>query len=326
MITGTVFKPDGDQIIIRLNERTDALLPRKERIQGEKYIPGLLMKFYILEVKQLARGPRILVSRTHPGLLRHLMELEIPEIQQGIIEIKNIVRDGGTRAKVALSSLDPNVDPLGACIGNGGIRIKAVSSAIRNEKIDIVIWSSDPSIFIRNALSPAQIAKIEINTSEENSAVAYVYPDQLSLAIGKLGQNVRLAAKLTGWKIDIKTIEPDRMPTLKDIFKEAIDKPEKTEKNEIPVQETKIKKSRSASKNKAIREAFDDAFDLQKLDSLDALDALDAIESPDTSVNIDPFNEDDSQNQGNISESKIFFDDSDEQNKKDIPSIKDIFK
>ena len=237
------------------------------------------MRFYILEVKRLARGPRILVSRTHPGLLRRLMELEIPEIQQGVIEIKNVVRDGGARAKVALSTLDPSVDPVGACVGNGGIRIKAVSNAIRNEKIDIVIWSSDPSIFIRNALSPAQITKIEIDSnSEEPSVKAYVYPDQLSLAIGKSGQNVRLAAKLTGWKIDIKTIEPDRMPTLKDIFNEAMDDNEKIELKPSP----KLKKSRSQSKSKAIREAVNEQLELeqeQENNNLDDIDMLNKIDN-----------------------------------------------
>lgn len=280
MITGTVFKPDGDQILIRLNERTDAVLPRKERIPGERYIPGMSMKFYILEVKQMSRGPRILVSRTHPGLLRRLMELEIPEIQQGVIEIKNVVRDGGARAKVALASLDPSVDPVGACVGNGGIRIKAVSTALRNEKVDIVVWDNDPTVYIRNALSPAQITKIEVDSnSEEPSVKAYVYPDQLSLAIGKAGQNVRLAAKLTGWKIDIKTIEPDRMPTLKDIFNEAMDDSEKIELKTTP----KFKKSRSQSKSKAIREAINEQLEQEQAqeqeNNLDDLDMLNKIDN-----------------------------------------------
>lgn len=218
MVTGTVFKAEGDQIIIRFNDKTDATLPRKERIPGEKYNPGSMMKFYVLEVKQQARGPKITVSRTHPGLLKKLMELEIPEIQQGTIEIRNIVRDGGARAKVSLVTLDPNVDPVGACVGNGGARIKAVSSALKGEKIDVIVFSNDPLTYIRNALSPAQIARIEPVLDSEKAVKAYVYPDQLSLAIGKSGQNVRLAAKLTGWKIDIVPVEPDRMPTLKDIF------------------------------------------------------------------------------------------------------------
>ena len=218
MVNGTVFKNEGDNIVIHLNDKTDATLPKKEKIPGEKYIPGSVMKFYVLDVKQQARGPKITLSRTHPGLLKDLMELEIPEIQQGIIEIKNIVRDGGARAKVSLVTLDPNVDPVGACVGNGGLRIKAVSSALKEEKIDIVLYSTDPLIYIRNALSPAQIARVEPVLDQERTAVAYVNPDQLSLAIGKNGQNVRLAAKLTGWKVNISPVEPDRTPTLKDIF------------------------------------------------------------------------------------------------------------
>ena len=222
MVNGTVYKVDGDQVIIQLNDKTDAVLPKRERIQGERYKPGDMLRFYVLEVKEHARGPKITLSRTHPGLLKKLMELEIPEIQQGIIEIRNIVRDGGARAKVSLVTLDPNVDPVGACVGNGGIRIKAISNALRGEKIDVILYSQDPMTYIKNALSPAQIAKIEPVLDNERAVTAYVYPDQLSLAIGKSGQNVRLAAKLTGWKIDITPIEPDRMPTLKDIFSDVL--------------------------------------------------------------------------------------------------------
>ena len=227
MVTGTIFKNEGENTIVHINDKTEAILTRKEKIQGERYIYGNSMKFYVLDVKQNARGPKIMLSRTHPGLLRRLMETEIPEIHQGIIEIKNIVRDGGSRAKVSLVTLDPNVDPVGACVGNQGARIKAVSNALRGEKVDIVIYSEDPLNYIRAALSPAQIAKVEPALDSENAAIVYVYQDQLSLAIGKQGQNVRLAAKLTGWKIDIKTIEPDRMPTLKDIFHDVFNEDDK---------------------------------------------------------------------------------------------------
>ena len=223
MVNGMIYKNDGDQVIVRLNDKTDAVLPKRERIPNEKYIPGSILKFYVLDVRTQSRGPRITVSRTHPGLLKKLMELEIPEIQQGIVEIKNIVRDGGMRAKVSLETLDPDVDPIGACVGNSGIRIKAVSSALRNEKIDVTVYSDDPLVYIKNALSPAQVARVEPVVDREKEATAYVYPDQLSLAIGKAGQNVRLAAKLTGWKINITTIEPDRMPTLKDIFHDVFE-------------------------------------------------------------------------------------------------------
>ena len=231
MVNGTVFKMDGSQIIIHLNDKTDATLPLRERIMGEKYVPGSMMKFYVLDVKNNFRGARIVVSRTHPGLLRRLLEVEIPEIKEGIIEIKNIVRDGGLRAKVSLVTLDPDVDPVGSCVGNGGARIKAVSSALKNEKIDIVPYSTDPLIYIKNALSPAQIVKVEPVLDREKEAVAYVYPDQLSLAIGKGGQNVRLAAKLTGWKLNIETLEPEKMPTLKDIFNDVFEEPAQEEQS-----------------------------------------------------------------------------------------------
>ncbi len=223
LVTGTIFKVEGDNVIVRLNEKTDGVLPRKERIAGEKYLQGDEFKFYVLEVKQMPKGPRIMLSRTHPGLLRRLLELEVPEIQQGIIEIVNIVRDAGARAKVAIKTIDPGVDPVGACVGNAGERIRHVSSALKNEKIDIIVWNNDPLAFIKVALSPAQIARIEPDLINKNSAKVYVYPDQLSLAIGKAGQNVKLAAKLTNWKIDIISLEPDRMPTLRDIFHEAFE-------------------------------------------------------------------------------------------------------
>ena len=223
MMTGVVFKAENDQVLIRLGDRTEAILPRKERIPGEAYLLGAVMKFYVLDVRQMTKGPRIVVSRTHPGLLRKLMELEIPEVRQGVIEIHNIVREGGTRAKVSLATLDANVDPVGACVGNAGSRIKAISRELKGEKVDIIPWSSDPLTYIRNSLSPAQIAKVEPILDQERAARAYVYPDQLSLAIGKSGQNVRLAARLTGWKIDINSIEAERMPTLQDIFHDVAD-------------------------------------------------------------------------------------------------------
>ncbi|MBQ6920242.1 MAG: transcription termination/antitermination protein NusA [Synergistaceae bacterium] len=223
IVRGLVYKVENDQVIVRLNDKTDAILPKREKINGEKYIPGNVMKFYVLDVKTNYKGPRITVSRTHPGLLKRLMECEIPEIQQGIIEIKGVVRDAGVRAKVSLLSLNSDVDPVGSCIGNGGVRIKAVSSSLSNEKIDVVVYSADPLVYIKNALLPAQVAKVEPVLDHEREAVAYVMQDQLSLAIGKAGQNVRLAAKLTGWKVNIETIEPERMPTLKDIFHDVFE-------------------------------------------------------------------------------------------------------
>jgi len=222
LIYGVVFKTEGDQVLVRLNERSEAILPREERMVNERYEPGMRMKFYLLDVRQTTRGPRIVVSRTHPGLLRRLLELEIPELQEGTVEIKGIVREAGARAKVAVTSLDANVDPVGACVGNRGTRIKSISGELGGERIDVIVWSLDPTVFVRNALSPAKTVKIEPLLDQEKALRVYVRPDQLSLAIGKAGQNVRLAARLTGWKIDIKVLEPERLPTLKDLFEDAL--------------------------------------------------------------------------------------------------------
>ena len=146
----------------------------------------------------------------------------MPEIQEGTIEIRNIVREAGARAKVAVASLDANVDPVGACVGSRGSRIKSISGELGGERIDVIVWNSDPLTYVRNALSPAKIAKIEPVLEQEKALRVFVRPDQLSLSIGKAGQNVRLAARLTGWKIDIKVLEPERLPTLKDLFEDII--------------------------------------------------------------------------------------------------------
>lgn len=218
VISGTVFKAEGDQILVRLNDKTEAIMPKEEKILGEKYLAGSLKKFYLLDVRQTTRGPRIIVSRTHPGLLRRLLEVQVPEIKDGIVEIRNIAREAGTRAKIAVSTLDVNVEPLGACVGKQGQRIRAISDELIGERIDIIVYNSDPLKYITNALSPAKIVRIEPLLDQDRSVTVYVRPDQLSLAIGKAGQNVRLAARLTGWKIDIKVKEEEKLPTMKDLF------------------------------------------------------------------------------------------------------------
>lgn len=223
VIMGTIFKVEGDQVLVRISDRTEAIMPREECIVGEKYNQGSRMKFYLLDVRQTTRGPRIIVSRTHPGLLRKLLEIEVPEIHDGVVEIRNIVREAGTRAKVAVASLDVNVEPLGACVGKQGLRIKSISGELNNERIDIIVWSNDILSYIRNALSPARTVGIEPRLDQDRSVIAYVHPDQLSLAIGKAGQNVRLAARLTGWKIDIKVKEGEKLPTMKDLFIDIAD-------------------------------------------------------------------------------------------------------
>lgn len=223
VITGTIFKVEGDQVLVNLNEKTEAVLPKDEKIANEQYRPGAKMKFFVLDVRQTTKGPRIVVSRSHPGLLRKMLKVEVPEIQDGTVEIKNIVREAGVRAKIAVASLDPNVEPLGACVGKQGTRIKSISTELNGERIDIIIWSDDPYTFILNALSPAKVVKIEPVEGQENAVTAYVHNEELSLAIGKAGQNVRLAAKITGWKIDIKVLESEKLPTMKDLFVNVAD-------------------------------------------------------------------------------------------------------
>ena len=218
VVVGSIFKVEGDQILINLNEKSEAVLPKDEKINSEDYRMGMRLKFFVLDVRQTSKGPRIVVSRTHPGLLRRLIEVEVPEIQDGTVEIRSIVREAGLRAKVAVHSLNPDVEPLGACVGRQGMRIKSLSSDLAGERIDVIAWSDDPYTFIRNALSPAKIVKIEPVEGVDKAVTAYVHSEELSLAIGKAGQNVRLAAKITGWKIDIKVLEAEKLPTMKELF------------------------------------------------------------------------------------------------------------
>jgi N utilization substance protein A len=171
---------------------------------GEEYFINKRMKVYVLEVRKTNKGPQVLVSRTHPGMIKRLFELEVPEIQSGIVQLKSIAREAGYRTKIAVHSTDDQIDAVGACVGQRGIRVERIVNELNNEKIDVIEWSSDPVLFIAKALSPARVIMVQINEAEKASKV--IVPDnQLSLAIGKEGQNARLAAKLTGWKIDIKS-------------------------------------------------------------------------------------------------------------------------
>jgi N utilization substance protein A len=203
LVTGTVQRFDKKNVIIDLG-KTEVILPPNEQIPTETYTPGDRIKVYILEVRKTTKGPVIIVSRSHPGLVKRLFELEVPEIYEGIVEIKSIAREAGSRTKVAVHSRDENVDPVGACVGPKGARVQAVVEELKGEKIDIIKWSKNAAEYISNALSPAKVLSVEV---EEDSKIARVLvPEhQLSLAIGKEGQNARLAAKLTGWKIDIKS-------------------------------------------------------------------------------------------------------------------------
>jgi len=201
IITGTIQRFHNENIMIELG-KTEAILPASEQIDSEDYQVGNRIKVYIVEVNSTTKGPKIVVSRTHPGLLKRLFELEVPEIFDGIVEIQAVSREPGIRSKIAVSSKNSNVDAVGACVGPEGMRVKAVVDQLNGEKIDIINWSEKPSELIANAINPAEV--VEVKTDKENEEAKVIVPDfQLSLAIGKEGQNARLAAKLTGWKIDI---------------------------------------------------------------------------------------------------------------------------
>ncbi|MCR6515265.1 MAG: transcription termination factor NusA [Clostridium sp.] len=203
IITGTVLRKDKGLVFVNLGKLEGVIGPN-EQMKGEEYKFNEKLKLYIVEVKETSKGAQIHVSRTHPGLVKRLFELEVPEIYQGIVEIKSISREAGSRSKIAVHSNDETVDPMGACVGQKGIRVQNIVNELKNEKIDIIKWSKDPEEFIANALSPAKVLSVVVD-EENKSAKVVVDDNQLSLAIGKEGQNVRLAAKLTNWKIDIKS-------------------------------------------------------------------------------------------------------------------------
>lgn len=204
IVTGIIERMENKNVYIDLG-KVEAVLTPNEQIPGEIYQYHDRMKTFILEVKRSTKGgPQIMVSRTHPGLLKRLFELEVPEIHDGIVEIKSVAREPGMRSKISVYTADENVDPVGACVGHKGMRVQTIVSELRGEKIDIVKYSEDPAQYVANALSPAKVVSTTINEDEKICRV--IVPDyQLSLAIGKEGQNARLAAKLTGWKIDIKS-------------------------------------------------------------------------------------------------------------------------
>lgn len=203
VITGVVKWNESRTIFVDLG-RVEGILPFAEQIEGEEFQPNDKIKCYVLEVRKTTKGPEIILSRTHPGLLKRLFELEVPEIYSGTVEIKSVVREAGSRSKIAVYAMDPAVDPVGACVGPKGQRVQNIVNELHDEKIDIVRWDEDPAIYIANALSPAKVVSVSVWEEEKSSYV--IVPDyQLSLAIGKAGQNARLAAKLTNWKIDIKS-------------------------------------------------------------------------------------------------------------------------
>lgn len=201
VINGTVSRREGRNVLVDLGHAI-AIMPPEEQIEKERYSVGNRMKFYLRAVEQTTRGPQLVVSRTHSDVIKKIFELEIPEVNSGLIEIKSIAREPGNRAKVAIRSTDDSIDPIGSCVGQRGSRIQTIIAELNNEKIDIILWDEDPVKFITNALSPAKVLAVELNPGEK-AALVKVKDDQLSLAIGRAGQNVRLASKLTGWKIDI---------------------------------------------------------------------------------------------------------------------------
>ncbi|WP_462422269.1 transcription termination factor NusA [Salinicoccus sp. Marseille-QA3877] len=203
VMTGLIDRVDHRFVYIQLG-RTDAVLSESERIPNEVYRPNERLKVYVNKVEQTTKGPQIFVSRTHPNLLKRLFEKEVPEIYDGTVEIMSVAREAGERSKISVHAENTDVDAVGSCVGAKGARVEAVVNELSGEKIDIVLWDNDPKVFVKNALSPSQV--VEVQVDEENQATVVIVPDnQLSLAIGKKGQNARLAAKLTGWKIDIKS-------------------------------------------------------------------------------------------------------------------------
>lgn len=203
LVTGIVRQTDPRFLLLDLGQ-IEALLPQSDQVPGERYEPGSRLRAYITEVKRVTRGPQIKVSRTHPEFVRRLFELEVPELLDGTVEIKAIAREAGQRTKIAVASNDPQKDPVGACVGPRGSRVRAVVNELRGEKIEIVEWSDDPAQLVANALQPAQVKSVEID-EETNTAKVVVPDNQLSLAIGREGQNARLVAKLTGLRIDIRS-------------------------------------------------------------------------------------------------------------------------
>lgn len=207
LATGIIRRVEQRNVIVNIG-RTDAVLPQKEQIPGEYFRVNDRIRVYVLDVKETTKLPQVIVSQVHPRIVQELFELEVPEIEDGIVEIKSISREAGYRTKIAVVSTDPNVDPVGACIGPRGSRIQTIVNELKNEKIDIIRYTDDPAEYITNALSPARIISVEVfeDSPQRKEAIVVVPNDQLSLAIGKEGQNVRLAHRLTGWKIDIKSL------------------------------------------------------------------------------------------------------------------------
>lgn len=276
IVTGTVTRIEDGNVIVDIG-KTEAVLVPVEQIYTDRFQIGDRVRAYVAEVRKIGKGPQVYLSRTHPGFLRRLFESEVPEIQEGIITIKTVAREAGNRSKIAVVSNNPDVDPVGACLGEHGVRAQAIAKELGDEKIDVVKWDEDPAIFIANALSPSKVMKVAVNEYDKVSHVV-VPNNQLSLAIGKEGQNARLAAKITGWKIDIKSkaqakddvydsdlrvvqIAPDR-PKKQKPQKQKFQKPApQLDENGNPIKPEKKKKNKNKnqkpqSATAAVREEF----------------------------------------------------------------------
>ncbi len=240
IISGVVQRIEGGTVLVDIG-KTLGILNREEQISGEFYRPAQRLKFYILKVEDTPKGSVVLLSRAYPKLVSRLFELEVPEISSGIVVIKSIAREPGYRTKIAVTSTEERIDPIGSCVGQRGTRIMAVINELGGEKIDVILWQAEPEKFIANALSPAKVSDVKIE--DKNTAIVFVNEDQLSLAIGKDGRNVRLAANLTGWKIDVKTAQ---------VFKSAEmeEKDEDTKENTVSIKDSGEVKEAGEAKEK----------------------------------------------------------------------------
>lgn len=271
LITGIIQRKDDRNVIVNIG-KTDAIMPSREQIPGEYYKPGNRIRVFVLDVKETSRLPQVIVSQAHPEIVRELFELEVPEIEDGIVEIKSIAREAGFRTKLAVWSNDPSVDSVGACIGPRGSRIQTIVGELKNEKIDIVRYSQDPVEYIVNALSPARIISVDILADDENRKEVFVIvpDDQLSLAIGREGQNVRLAHRLTGWKIDIKSETQAR--AMEDEREKQMLEEMKAQQEEQKADEDEVSETTDEAVNDAVGEAADETVDetaeeLQQVDT-----------------------------------------------------------
>lgn len=261
LTTGIIQRVENRNVIVNIG-KTDAIMPQKEQIPGEYYKPGNRIRVFVLNVKETTKLPQVIVSHAHAEIVRELFELEVPEIEDGIVEIKSISREAGFRTKIAVWSNDPEVDSVGACIGPRGSRIQTIVGELKNEKIDIVRYSEDPVEYIVNALSPARIVSVDVLADDEYSkeALVVVPDDQLSLAIGREGQNVRLAHKLTGWKIDIKSVtQMEKAEAAYESYEEPV---EETEEISEEIVEDELKQEIEEELNEQVFEADEEVPEL----------------------------------------------------------------